>query len=296
MAPEWIRPRPSQQSTDNRAVDVYSLGVLFYHLLAGTVPFSGSEDDMKRAILAAEPNPLVRFDVPPMVESLIFKAMQKNPMDRPSTEAFLTTLDKAVPPPRAVRTGAEMRAAASGAAPSEEAVAERERREKMGEEPSLSFFQRLRNRLFARAPSKPKLLAPEDEAVLDGGVTFAWDWDGELKKDQAFELRMWKEAQSHDRVGELAEEPEVEIDLDEVVPELPGEQNRCFWSVAVVRTSPYSSLSDEADPRSFEYGQQDTKEEEGMETPLEESPQQEVSEREDGIRDARMGEGNEPAQ
>jgi len=253
MAPERIRPKAGYQSIDNRAVDVYSLGVLFYRLLAGKLPFSGSEEDVERAILAAEPNPLVRFDVPAAVEALIFQAMRKNPEDRPTTEAFLTALDKSVPPPRKVRTGAEIPAVTTRAVPSEEVVAERERRR---EEPSGSFFKRLRNRLFGGAPSKPKLLVPEDEAVLDGRVIFAWDWNGELKKDQAFELRMWKEDQSHDRVGELQTEPELEIDLDTVVPELPGEEAECLWTVAVVRTSPYGSLSEEADARSFRYGEE----------------------------------------
>jgi serine/threonine protein kinase len=253
-APERIRPRVDQRPVDHRAADVYSLGVLFYQLLAGKVPFSGSEEDMERAILAARPNPLLRFDVPSEVESLILQAMQKNPVDRPSTEAFLTRLDKAVPPPREVRTGAEIPAGVPAGMPGEEAVVEREGR---GEEPSASFFQRLRKRLFAPSPGKPKLLVPEDGAVLDGRVIFAWDWDGELKKDQAYELRMWKEDQSHDRAGELQGEPELEIDLDTVVPELPGEENQCSWSVAVVRESPYGSLSEEAEPRSFLYGEEE---------------------------------------
>ncbi len=250
-APELVRPRAGRQSVDHRAADVYSLGVLFYQLLAGTVPFSGSEDDIERAILASKPNPLMRFDVPERVERLIFQALQKSAVDRPSTEEFLTRLDKAVPPPREVRTGAEIPESVSLGAPAEEVVAERERR---GEEAGPGFFQRLRNRLFAPSPSEPKLLVPEDEAVLDGRVIFAWDWEGELQNDQVYELRMWKEDQSHDRVGELQSEPELEIDLDAVVPELPGEEDKCFWSVAVVRESPYGSLSDEAEPRSFVYG------------------------------------------
>ena len=270
LAPERIRPRSGHQPVDHRAADVYSLGVLFYQLLAGTVPFSGSEEDVERAILASRPNPLVRFDVPAEVESLIFGAMQKDPVDRPSTEEFLTRLDLAVPPPREVRTGADIATAVPTGAPPEEAGAERERRE---EEGAPSFFQRLRKRLFAGGPSKPLLLVPEDHAVLDGRVIFAWDWDGELKQDQLYELRMWKEDQSHDRVGELQREPELEINLDAIVPELPGEEKECFWTVAVVRESPYGSLSEEAEARSFVYG-----EEQGDELPTDEDEEQPLEE------------------
>ena len=43
VAPERIRPpkTDSDQPLDNRPMDVYSLGVLFYHMLAGVPPFTG---------------------------------------------------------------------------------------------------------------------------------------------------------------------------------------------------------------------------------------------------------------
>ena len=98
------------------------------------------------------------------------------------------------------------------------------------------------------------MLEPEELAFIKGQGTFTWDWRGELKDNEAFELRIWKEGR-HDRAGELQRERALEVDLDALIHERPGEGDVCFWSVTVVQENPYRSLSREAHPRSFTYGE-----------------------------------------
>lgn len=277
IAPERIRPRKASpdQPLDHRPTDIYALGVLFYHMLAGVLPFTGSDEDIERAILVPDPAPLPRFDVPIGVKDLIFQTLQKNPADRPSLEQLMVGIDMNVPPPRTVRGQVDI-LAREESVPTEGVRAQTAPFTPVdASQPPImpigvgdvtpsapSFSSRLKSRWMALAkifrPSPyrpPKLLDPVDEAILDGQVTFAWDWDGELKDDEAFELRVWREGQSHDRAGTLKKEPESEIDLDALVLDLPGEGDQYFWSVAVVRTTPYGSLSDEVKPRSFIYGE-----------------------------------------
>jgi len=261
LPPERIKPGKvsSDQPLDSRPEDIYSLGVLFYHMLAGAPPFTGSDEDVRRAILGADPPPLQRFDVPPGVERMIFQALQKDPAERLSLEHLLINLDKSVPPPRTVGARVTVSSGKRGAPAAAQPF---------GVEgitpPAQSFSERLKARwsaIFRRTPPAPDLLEPEDGASLEGAVTFVWNWKRELKDNEAFELRVWREDQSHDRVGELQREPELETDLATLAFELPGEGDEYFWSVAVVRQNPYRSLSEEARPRRFVYGEASEQEE-----------------------------------
>jgi len=254
VPPERIKPRrvSSDQPLDNRPQDIYSLGVLFYHMLAGAPPFTGSDEDIRRAILGFDPPPLPLLGIPAEIGDLIFQALRKDPAGRPSLEHLLISLDKNVPPPRApeFREDARRRVPAEGAPVGVEGV--------LPPAPAPSFSERLKARwsaIFRKTLPAPKLLEPEDKATLEGSVTFTWEWKGELKDNRAFELRIWKEGGPHDSVGELPREPGLEIDLDDLVPDLPGEGDECFWNVAVVQISPYRTLSKEAKPRSFVYGE-----------------------------------------
>ncbi len=283
MAPERIKlPQvSSDQPLDNRPMDVYSLGVLFYHMLAGSPPFTGSNEDVERAILEAAPPPLQRFDVPPEIKEITFQALEKDPAKRPSVEEMMTSLDKSVPSPRML--GRRMAApVAERAVPAEGTrpytVVGRSRTlgvptAEIPAQPPRSFLQRLAAPLLALRRLKPatgrpglypapRLLDPEEGAFIKGEVTFAWDWRRELKDNEAFELRIWKkEEERHDRAGELQKGRALEVDLDALIPERPGEGDVCFWSVAVVQENPYRSLSKEARSRSFTYGEPPAEEE-----------------------------------
>ncbi|MDY6877160.1 MAG: protein kinase [Chloroflexota bacterium] len=274
VPPECIRPdRASDQPLDSRPKDVYSLGVLFYHMLAGVPPFTGSdEEDIKRAILGADPPPLLRFDVPIEVEELIFKALQKDPAGRPTMEQLLISLDKSVPPPRVVGSRIRVPIGDGGA------LADGTRAHTLpytsdvsrpfdvrgGDEvvpPAPTFSEKFKAAMSKLIPSGrkrypvPKLLEPADGLTIDERVIFSWHWKRELENDEAFELRIWREGEDHGRAGEPQKESMVEVDLDTLMYNIPGEGAECFWSVAVVRPYPYESLSKEAKSHGFVYGE-----------------------------------------
>jgi eukaryotic-like serine/threonine-protein kinase len=91
MAPEQAAADPH---TDHRA-DIYALGVLAYEMLAGRPPFTAPT---AQAVVAAHmlqrPTPLaeLRPSVPPALEALVLRCLEKRPADRPQTAAEVVHL------------------------------------------------------------------------------------------------------------------------------------------------------------------------------------------------------------
>lgn len=82
LAPERVSGAP-----DSPAADLYSLGVLFYQLLSGRLPFEASEPIAVLCAHAdgrADPLPA---DIPPLVAELCFRLMARDPADRPPSGA-----------------------------------------------------------------------------------------------------------------------------------------------------------------------------------------------------------------
>lgn len=91
MAPELFQP--THQLT--AATDVYSLGVLLYQLLVGTLPFQ-DEDPMELVNAHLEtPPPALRQklpQVPTRLARLVRRMLAKEPLRRPTTEELIATL------------------------------------------------------------------------------------------------------------------------------------------------------------------------------------------------------------
>ncbi|GAB4569025.1 MAG: hypothetical protein Kow0047_22120 [Anaerolineae bacterium] len=77
MSPEQASGRAE---LDGRS-DLYSLGAVLYHCLAGHPPFSGTTAEVMRAHIAQDPPPLPA-DVPIALRELVRRALAKDPADR----------------------------------------------------------------------------------------------------------------------------------------------------------------------------------------------------------------------
>ncbi|GLV57358.1 hypothetical protein KDH_41940 [Dictyobacter sp. S3.2.2.5] len=83
--PDYMAPEQVIGGVVDARADIYSLGVLLYHMVAGTPPFQG-ETPMKVALQHLHtPPPLPRMyrpDLPPAAEQVILRALAKRPVDR----------------------------------------------------------------------------------------------------------------------------------------------------------------------------------------------------------------------
>ena len=107
MAPEQAAGRPVSASTD-----IYALGAVAYHCLAGRPPYSG-QNPLEVAIrhLHDEP-PAPPADLPAPVAALLTRALAKAPTDRyPSAAAFAAAADAALATADATTTGGGIRPA-----------------------------------------------------------------------------------------------------------------------------------------------------------------------------------------
>ena len=89
MAPE----RASDGKIDSR-VDLFGLGVIFYEMLSGRLPFEGrSAVAVLAAIARGDPTPLhdVAAEVPPAVTDLVMQLIAHDPADRPASADVVAT-------------------------------------------------------------------------------------------------------------------------------------------------------------------------------------------------------------
>ncbi|MDF2693330.1 MAG: serine/threonine protein kinase [Labilithrix sp.] len=89
MSPEQLR---SSKSVDHRA-DIWAMGVILYELITGQLPFMGENlGELFAAILETDPTPLRTHvpDVPPNLEQVVLRCLQRRPEQRFETVTALT--------------------------------------------------------------------------------------------------------------------------------------------------------------------------------------------------------------
>lgn len=86
--PEYIAPEQIRAVAPQPSMDVYSLGILFYEVLTGSTPYSGSPQDLLFAHLNARPVPPSERLPEPLdenVEQFVMRLIAKRPQNRPSS-------------------------------------------------------------------------------------------------------------------------------------------------------------------------------------------------------------------
>jgi serine/threonine protein kinase/formylglycine-generating enzyme required for sulfatase activity len=90
--PEYMSPEQARGRELDHRSDIYSLGVVFYEMLTGNVPFSDTGDgtsdyEIRRGHIELPPPPPRQFkaDISPELEKIVLKSLEKDPDDRYQT-------------------------------------------------------------------------------------------------------------------------------------------------------------------------------------------------------------------
>ena len=107
MAPEQVAGGQAEARSD-----IYALGVLAYELLAGTVPFTGSSQDVVVAHLTKPADRVSRHrpDTPEPLADLVMRCLAKKSDDRPRADDMLPLLDSLASPTTSTSAAARRRA------------------------------------------------------------------------------------------------------------------------------------------------------------------------------------------
>lgn len=90
--PEYMSPEQARGRELDHRSDIYSLGVVFFEMLTGNVPFSDTGDgtsdyEIRRGHIELPPPPPRQFkaDLSPELEKIVLKSLEKDPDDRYQT-------------------------------------------------------------------------------------------------------------------------------------------------------------------------------------------------------------------
>ncbi len=119
--PAYISPEQAKAQAVDRRSDIYSLGIILYEMVTGSVPFVA--DTPLAVILKHISDPLpppsvVKKDIPGPIERVILKALAKEPADRyASAEEFLSAWKRALDDTETAQRAPASRAGTSFPAP-----------------------------------------------------------------------------------------------------------------------------------------------------------------------------------
>lgn len=94
----YFSPEQAKGTSITTKSDVYSLGVVLYEMLTGTLPFNG-ETSVSIALKHLQDTPVpirqIKPSIPPVLEAIVQKAMNKEPMMRPDSHELFMDLEQA---------------------------------------------------------------------------------------------------------------------------------------------------------------------------------------------------------
>ena len=82
--PHYIAPEQAQGAELDGRADLYSLGILLYRMLSGTLPFDGAAIAVLLAHISRAPRHLLEVapDIDPRLAAIVMRCLAKNPADR----------------------------------------------------------------------------------------------------------------------------------------------------------------------------------------------------------------------